>query len=308
MFQTTFLNVLLALLYMIPGYAFCKLKKVRPEHLSTMSYILVYFCTPCMVVSSFLELPRSMENLRNMMLFFVFSLFVQIVFFVILYLILRKKQIEGVYRIMNVGAVLGNVGFFGLPLIKSIFPENPEVACYSCVFVAGMNLLVFTIGTYGVTGDKKYISLKNAILNPPFVSFLVSLPLYYFGAGEWIPAFLKGGIGVVAHMTTPMCMLILGIRLATVELKKLFTNRYAYLTVALKLLVFPLLGFGISMLFPLPDTFRYSLLILCGTPCASVILAMAELHGSNEDLAANCILLSTLLSIVTLPVLSFLIR
>ncbi|MBQ1487845.1 MAG: AEC family transporter, partial [Lachnospiraceae bacterium] len=77
---------------------------------------------------------------------------------------------------------------------------------------------------------------------------------------------------------------------------------------ALKLLVFPLLGFGLSMLFPFPDTFRYSILILCGTPCASVILAMAEMHGSNEDLAANCILLSTLLSIVTLPVLSFLIR
>lgn len=62
------------------------------------------------------------------------------------------------------------------------------------------------------------------------------------------------------------------------------------------------------MLFPLPETFRYSVLILCGTPYASVILAMAEMHGKNEDLAANCILLSTLLSILTLPLLSLLIR
>lgn len=307
MFQTTFLAVSLSLLYMLPGYLFCKMKKVRPEHLPTMSYILIYFCSPCMVVSAFLDLPRTKENTMLMLIFFIFSLLVQLLFFFLLYLVIRKKQDNPVIRLMSVGSVLGNVGFFGLPLIKAVFPTNPEVACYSCIYVVSMNLLVFTIGVYGLTGDKKEISVKNAFVNPAFFSFLIALPLYLSEAGTWFPGVLKSGIDIVGKMTTPLCMLILGIRLASVELKKLFTNKYVYLTCGLKLLVLPLFAYGISLLFPLPETFRYSALILGGTPCASVLLGMAEMKGKSMDLAANCILLSTLFSIVTLPLLSFLI-
>ena len=308
MFKSTFLNVLLALLYMIPGFALCKMGKARPKHLSTMSAILIYFCTPCMILSAFLKLPKSQENLINMGLFFVFSLFVQTLFFLILLLILRKKHEKQIYRLLNVGSVLGNVGFFGMPLISAVFPDHPEVSCYSSMYVVGMNILVFTIGVYCVTGDKKAISFKNAFINPAFGSFLVVLPVYIFGLGRFVPSFLQGGIEVVARMTTPLCMLILGIRLASVEMKKLWTNPLQYLTVGLKLVVFPLFSYGLSLLFPFPDIFRYSILILAGTPCASVLLAMAEMHGKGEEAAANCILLSVLLCIITLPLLALLIR
>lgn len=308
MFQTTLFAVLLSLLYMLPGYIFCKMKKVHPEHLSTMSYILIYFCSPCMVVSAFLDLPRTKENLWYMMLFFAFSLLVQILFFFLLFVIVRKKQENKLIRMMNVGSVLGNVGFFGLPLIKALFPDHPEVACYSCILVVSMNLLVFTIGVYGITGDRKAISLKNALINPTSVSFVIALPLYLLNGAEWVPAFLRKGVDILGLMTTPLCMLILGIRLATIRPKELFTNRYVYYTAVLKLLALPLFAYGLSLLFPLPDTFRYSALILFGTPCASVLLGMAEMHKMSTETAANCILLTTLFSVVTLPLLSFLIR
>ena len=308
MFKTTFLNVLLSLLYMVPGYIFCKIKMVKAEHLPTMSFFLIYFCSPCMVVSAFLGLPESKENTKYMLLFFVFSLFVQVFFFLFLFMFLHKKQENSIFRILNVGSVLGNVGFFGLPLVKALFPQNPEVACYSTIFVVSMNFLVFTLGVYCITGDKKSISVKNAFLNPAFFSFLLAFPLYLLHGKDFIPDFLFSGIDVVGKMTTPMCMLILGVRLATIPLKKLFSNPLVYATCGLKLLFLPLLGFGISMLFPLPATFSYSMLILCGTPCASVLLGMAEMHGKTTDLAAECILLSTLLSIFTLPLLALLIH
>lgn len=308
MFQTAFLNVALSLLYMLPGYLFGRLGKAKTEHLSTMSTILIYFCSPCMIVDSFIKLPKSGENLVNMGIFFIFSLVMQLLFFVLLFLVLRKKMDNPVFRMLNVGSLLGNVGFFGLPLIRSIFPDFPEVACYSSIYVVSMNLLVFTIGVYSITGEKKYISFKNAFINPTFLSFVVAMPLYIFSAGEWIPQFLQGGLEILGKMTTPLCMIILGIRLAAVGLKKIWLSPFTYLTCALKLLVFPLFCFGLSLLFPLEPVFRYSVLVLAGTPCASVLLGMAEIHKKNTDLAANCILLSTLLSIFTLPLLALLIR
>ncbi len=308
MFQTALFNVFLSLLYMLPGYLFCKLRRASADHLSTMSTILIYFCSPCMIIDSFLGLTKSNENLVNMGLFFAFSLLMQLLFFVLLFLILRKKHENPVYRMLNAGSILGNVGFFGLPLIRSIFPDHPEVACYSSIYVVSMNLLVFTIGVYCITGEKKYVSFKNAFINPTFIAFLIAMPLYLFNAGEWIPEFLQNGLGILGKMTTPLCMIILGIRLASVGFSKIWGNPFPYLTAGMKLLVFPLFCFGLSLLFPLEPVFRYSVLILAGTPCASVLLGMAEIHGKNTDLAANCILLSTLLSIFTLPLLALLIR
>jgi predicted permease len=308
MFQIVFLNVLLALLFMVPGYVFCKIKIAKPEHLSTVSTFLIYFCSPCMVLSAFFGLPKQKEYAMLMGLFFVFSLMMQILFFLILFLIFRKKHENPIYRLLNVGSVLGNVGFFGLPLIRAVFPDAPEVACYSSIYVVSMNLLVFTIGVYCITGDKNVISFKNAILNPATFSLIIALPLYFFNGSEWFPEFLKNGIDVVGKSTTPICMFILGVRLAAKPLKEVFGNKAVYAICALKLIAFPLFCFGLSLLFPLPPTFRYSVLILAGTPCASVILGMAEIHGKCTDLAANCILLSTLLSILTLPVLALLIQ
>ncbi len=308
MFQVVFNNVLLALLFMVPGFVFCKLKTVKPEHLSTVSTFLIYFCSPCMVLSSFLALPRSKEHLLNMGLFFVFSLLMQILFFLALYMILKKKQENPAFRILNVGSVLGNVGFFGLPLIKAVFPDSPEVACYSSIYVVSMNLLVFTIGVYCITGDKKVISVKNAILNPATFSLLIALPLYLFDVMDYVPKFLVNGVDVVGKSTTPICMFILGVRLAATPFKEVFGKKIIYQVCLMKLVAFPLFCYGLSVLFPLPLTFRYSILILAGAPCASVILGMAEIHGKCTDLAADCILLSTLMSIVTLPLLALLIH
>ena len=241
-------------------------------------------------------------------LFFVFSLMMQLLFFQILYLFFHKKHDNPMYRLLNVGSVLGNVGFFGLPLIKAVFPDSPEVACYSSIYVVSMNLLVFTIGVFCITGDKKVISFRNAIVNPATFSLLIALPIFFFNGREWMPEFLTNGIDVVGKSTTPICMFILGVRLAATPLGEVFGKKAVYAVCALKLIAFPLFCFGLSLLFPLPPTFRYSVLILAGTPCASVILGMAEIHGKSTDLAADCILLSTLLSILTLPVLALLIQ
>ena len=303
-FEVTFSNVLLTLLYIIPGYIVAKMGKASADHLSTVSVILVYICSPCMIMSSFLSLEYSAERLLDMGLFFVLTFILQCAFMLILYCIFRKKFNLNKYRILTIGAVLGNVGFFGLPIINALLPENPEVMCYSSVYVISMNILVFTAGIYCLTGKKEYLSVRSAVFNPTMLGLAVGLPLFLTNADDWMPQLLKNGIGIFGKMTTPLCMLILGVRLANVSLKKLLSRPFVYLICAAKLILFPLFCYLAVYFLPLPESFKKSMLVLSGVPCASVIMGLAEIHHSETELAANCVLLSTLLCLFTIPLLT----
>jgi predicted permease len=134
MFLISLQNVLITLAYIIPGFILCKVKKATAEHLSTMSAVLIYFCSPCMIINSFLQLDFSLTDLGNMGLFFITTLILQAAFMGIMFLFLRKKYVESKYRVLTIASISGNVGFFGLPIVKAMLPNSPEVMCYSAVF------------------------------------------------------------------------------------------------------------------------------------------------------------------------------
>ena len=306
-FQITFQNVLLALIYMVPGFIVSKMGKVKSEHLSGLSTVLIYICAPCMVMYSMMNLELTKENLIRMGLFFVVSLTVQIAFLLILYGILHKKYNDSKYRLTTICAIAGNVGFFGLPVVKAIMPHNPEVMCYSSIYVVTMNIIVFTVGVFCLTNNKKYMSLKSALINPSVFGFVCALILFFTKSSIWMPDIIENGITLVGGMTTPLCMMILGMRLAMVEFKKLFERPTVYLVCFLKLTAFPLFAYACVYFLPLDSAFKASVLVLSATPCASVVFNLAEIHKSGTELSANCVMLSTILCIVVLPILTLIL-
>ena len=305
MFQTTLVKVLIILFYMIPGYILRKMGKVKSEHLPTLSAILVYIGTPFLVVSSFLSLEFSWEMVKNMAIFFAVTLVLQALFMLAVRLVSGKKRFEaGKDRIVTIGAVMGNVGFFGIPVIKAVLPAYPEVACYAAMYSLSMNILAFTVGAFFITGEKKFMSARAAVFNPTVLGFVIGLPLFFLGLGQTMPAELRAAVDSVSGITTPLCMFILGIRLASARFLEIWTKPSVYVTVALKLLVFPLVSYAAVTLLTLPDSLRWSVLILSGMPCASILLSLSELYESEPGTAANCIFVSTLLCFLTIPVLT----
>ena len=306
-FGIAFTNVLITLFYMAPGFLMAKAKKGKPEHLSTLSAILVYVGTPFLEISAFLSMDYSREAAAYMALFLPVTLILQTAFMLLIRCLAGKKYRENRFRIMSIGAVLGNVGFFGLPVVRAILPDHPEVACYSACFMVSMNILVFTTGVFFLTGEKKHISLKSALLNPTVIGFVLGLPFFLFDLGRFLPDVLKNAVSILGNMTTPLCMIILGIRLASAPLKSILADPTVYAASFLKLLIFPVFSYGIVSLFPLPFAFRAAVLILSGTPCASVMLSMAEIYGNETERSAGCVLISTLFSFLSVPVLTLLL-
>ena len=319
-FISCLIRVLLSLAFIVPGFMLCKYKKAFASHLSTLSTILVYVCGPCMIIYAFYSASLAsyeyniskLEMGLNMLYFGLVTLLIQIIFILILYLILRKKYDDAKYRLLTCASVMGNVGFFGLPLVQTIVPNNPMVACYSSVYVMSMNILAFTVGVFCLTKDKKYISLKAAFINPTGIAILIAIPIFIFAdklqMGKFGNEFWQS-INLLGKMTTPMCMLILGIRLAVTDLKQLFIRPFVYVICALKMIVFPIFSFFLVYFLPFFDnTFKSAILILSAVPCASVILNLAEMHHAEEEIAANCVLVSTLLCFITIPLLTLFIN
>lgn len=306
-FTVALTNVLITLLYIVPGYLLRRAKRADPAHLPTLSAILVYVGTPVLEISAFLALDFSVDALKSMGLFFVVTLVLECLFILLLYFALRSKINDAKYRVLSIASICGNVGFFGLPVVRALLPDHPEVACYSTVYMVSMNIIMFTLGVYMLTRDRKYISLRSAVLNPTVLGFAVALPLYIFGARDFLPAALQTAISTVGAMTTPLCMFILGIRLASAPIRNIINKPVVYVASAMKLIVFPLFCYGISLLLPVDFAFRAALLVLAATPCAAITLTLSEMHRVDAELPADCILVSTVLCFITIPLLTLLV-
>ena len=307
-FSVTFSNVLLMLLYLLPGFFMCKVKKVKPDHLSSISVILLYICGFALYVNALSYLDPSPELFRKMGLFLLFSLGGEILLMLLILLVLgKKRRQEFGLRMLSIATVMGNVGFFGMPVVRALFPDAPEAAVYSSMFNAALNIIAWTVCVFTLTGEKKHISLKAALLNPSMLAVFTGSILCLLKARDWMPDILRTGFSTLGAMSTPLCMIILGVRLATMDFRSLFTTRLAWLISAGKLLVFPLFCYLLVLPFPLDPVFKGSILILAGTPCASILLNLAEIHHNGQELAANCALLSTFLSVLTIPLLSLLV-
>lgn len=294
------------LLYMSAGFTLVKVGKARSEHARSLSAVLIYLCGPSLIISAFQNMTYSLESACDIGLFFVITLAVQIASFVILYILLHRKYDDAKYRILSCGAVMGNVGFLGMPMVQALFPDQPIVACYSTMYSMSMNLLVFTMGVYLITHDRKYISPKSILLNPTSIAILISLPLYFLDIH--MPAELGNAVALLGKMTTPVCMLILGMRLAATNLRRLFTRPFIYLVCALKLLVYPMFAYLCVLFLPfVSPTFKACILVLSAAPTGAMLLSLAELHGCEQEMSANVVLLATMFCVITLPLVVLLV-
>lgn len=300
--QTVFINVLIMLFYMACGFVLVKTKKANPDHARSFSGLLLYVCSPCLILSAFQSMDYSLPDFGKAAQFFGVSLATQLLFLGLLYLILHRRYGVSKYRILTVGAVMGNVGFFGLPLVTGLFPDQPIVACYSTMYITSMNFLVFTLGVFLITQKKQYVSLKAAILNPTTLSVAVAIPLYLLQVR--FPTPMADTVSLLGKMSTPLCMVILGKRLASMQFRTVFTQPFAYAVCALKLIVYPWFAYLCVCFLPFFDeTFKICLYVLSAAPSGAIILSLAELHGCEQKLSANVVLLTTLCSLITLPLM-----
>ena len=306
---TTFFNVAVLVGLMIPGYIIGKKKMIGEGGLKALTVVLVYVAQPFMIIAAFQNNAYEPYMLAGMGWTVLLSFGVLILGVLLALLIFRivrtDRDYENSSRVYALSSVISNSGFMGIPVIKAMLPGNTEALVYSAVFIVIFNVVIWTVGVYVITGNKQYISLKKAIFNPPTLALFVALPLFF--ARIALPDWLMNGVNMLGDMPTPLCMIILGIKLSQIKFVELFNRSGVYLAVLCKLFVIPLFTYLCVYFLPIDGTVRATVYLSMCMPSASMVLVFCEMFGGDGYAASKTQLLSTVLSVLSIPLLGLLL-
>ena len=305
-FLITLAAVAVLLATAAPGFWLVKSKKIGEDFMAGFSKVLLYVCQPCLAVYTFYSATFSVEILRDMGIFLILTVLIHAIMLGASCLILKKKFKDAAFRILTIASSFANCAFFGIPIIEALLPEQaPGLIIYTTVYATVMNILGWTAGSAIIAGDTRYITPKKVFFNPAMLGVAIALPIFIFSIP--LPGDVADMITILARMTTPVSMLIMGMRLATASFSSVFLSARTYLAVLAKGFIMPLVGFLLAFFAPLPTDVKIAFFIICACPSASIVLNFSELIGAAQKEAAASVLLSTILSIVTLPVMVLLI-
>lgn len=280
-------------LYLFIGYVLFKKKVITSGGSGEIGRLLLHVVMPAAIIKSYIK-EYSGEMLTGFLISFAAALGALLLAMLVSALVFRRKS-----AIRQFGAAFSNAGFIGIPLVQMTLGE--EAVFYVASFVAILNILQWTYGVFIMTGDKTQISLKKITTNPIAVSLLIGLLLFFLPVR--LPGIVTGVIGTLASMNGPLAMIVLGAYLAQIPLKELFTDRLTYLCAAVRLLLVPLLT--MLCLFLIPDGFgtvRLAVMLAAAAPVGSNVAIFAQVYGKEYTDAVKDVCLSTVLSIVTMPV------
>ncbi len=306
---TTFLIALgvvsTMLLYACPGFILVKTKIISKENISAFAKLLMFVCSPCLVFYSLTRNEYSISLVKEMIIAFAF-IFSAFLFGLLIFRRVFKRKSDNVkYRVYNLATSLANCAFMGVPVLEALFPDYPQAIAFSAMASMALNILGWSVASYIISQDKKYISVKKILLNPATIALVVAIPFFVYSIQ--VPELLHNMIVLLAKMSTPLCMLIMGMRLACASFKNVFCTPAQYLIVAIKQILFPVASLGILLLLPIAPQMQASIYILMACPVASVVLSFSEMIGEGQEQASGLVLLGTLLSAVTVPLMTLLI-
>ncbi len=285
---------LVMFVYLMIGYFLYKKNLVSAQGSADIGRILLYIVMPTAILKSYLA-DFSPERLKGLFVSFLASLLSLLLAIAVARAAFSKEQ--GIERF---GAAFSNAGFIGIPLVQMTLGE--EAVFYVSSFVALLNILQWTYGLVTMTGDRSLVSVKRLRTNPIILSFLAGIALFLLPVS--LPAAAENVIGTIASMNGPLAMIVLGVYLGQVSLRSLFSGRVVYRCTLVRLVVIPVLTMALMYVFPAKyHMLKLTVLIAASAPVGSNVAIFAQLYGQDYMQSVKEVALSTLLCIITLPLI-----
>jgi len=306
-------NVIIFVLLAVPGYLLVRGKRLDSKESGTLSKMLTNVGMPFLILSSTLKLEFSGEFTRSIIFVGVVGVLFTVAMFLLSSFAVRGESDPKRRGMMRFCMVFANNGFIGIPLARAVFGDASDVMAYLIILNIITNVLMFTLGVYLISGDKNNIKVKKAVLNPVLIAFVIGIILNVAGVSRAVPE-LQTYATYFSNIVTPLSMVVLGMKLADVELGRLLTSMRMYYVSAMRLVVFPALGVALAyVLHRIPalglsaDTV-IGFFVAIAMPTAGLASAFSDQYKGDTENAVIFTLGTTVLSVITIPVLYWVLR
>ena len=273
-----------------------KAKLISDKSIKSLTNIALYAATPCVIIVSFQNCKFTSDKLVNMLVMILSVAIIHIGSIVVCTLIFRNKD-QAKKVVLRVGSIFSNCGFMSLPLQKAILGNDGVF--YGAIYVAVFNIFIWTYGLVTMSGDKKELSLKKLITNPGIVGVVIAILLWVFHIQ--LPTILYSPIDYLGALNTPIPMIIIGCQLANTSLKSMFTDKYSYLCIGVRLVAIPLVSLFLLYLFGVRGNMLVATVIATSAPSAATTTMFATKYDRDVPLSVSLVSATTLASIVTMP-------
>lgn len=275
------------------GFALYKGKLVTADGSKVIGNILIYLALPSVIINGFL-VERTKERMLGMLISGAAGFALLFASILISRLFFKKDPVAAF------AGAFSNPGFFGIPLI--VASVGQDAVFYAACFIAFLNVGQWTYGVSVLTGAPLLsgFRLKKLIRAPFIIAICIGLILFFTQLK--LPSVISGCLSAVVSLNTPLAMFTVGIYLAQTDILHMFKRGKLYLLAAVRLLLIPVVSVFLLALLPAQYAqMKTALLLVAACPVGSNVAVYAQLHGADYPYAVETVVISTALSLATIP-------
>lgn len=314
---------------MTPGIIMKKCKLSTDGFGKGLSNLVLYIAQPALILRSYLRAYDS-KILVNMIYVFVFSVITHVIFTVVT-LLCFKKSPDGRRRMLRFATIFSNAAFMGMPLIESVI--GSEALIYASIYNITFNGFLWTLGVYICTANRDIdgdgvddgehmrkndgINFVKVLFHPTMLAAFIGLVCFFFSfdaSSDSLPIYSKFIVEVLdglKSLVAPLSMVVLGLRLAEIDLKGFFKDKDLYVCLALRHVLLPGAVFAVmrvaAIFLDIHMDVMTSILIMATAPVATSATMFAEKYDCDSAYVSKIVAVSTIISIATMPLMALLL-
>ena len=296
--QIGYLFLLIAL-----GFIIMKACKMPSDATKTLSKLESFIFMPALIISNFAA-NFTTKRLGSLWQYFVLGVVVIVISIALAYLIAHFPAKDDYHRRIHIYSLaFSNFGFMGTAVVSAVYPE-----LFTEYLVFASALWIFNYGwaipTLLIPKEDKTKGIKATLknfLNPMFIAMFIGIMIGLIGIK--LPTFISASVGALSDCMSPVAMLITGMTVATIDLKKTLKSKSIYLLTVISVILVPLAFIGISMLTPLDYSLELIALCALSMPLGLNSVVIPAAYGKDTSDAAGMAIVSHLLSALTIPLM-----
>ena len=285
---------------MFMGYVVVKAGLMKSSESKSVSVIMVYLVIPCVILNAF-QVEYTPDVQKGLLLACAAAVAVHILFLLLTAILKKPLHLDVIERAT---IIYSNAGILVIPLVQELLGQ--EYVIYSSAYIAVQLILIWTHCKNMLCEEDK-LEWKKVLLNVNIISIIAGVVLFIFRIQ--LPSGAQDILNMMNNMIGPLGMLLAGMVIAEAPLKTVFTRKRSYLSAALRLFIYPVFVLGLMKVIQTFASIQDSKQILLTvylasiTPACATVTSMAQLYDKDAAYSSSLYVLTTLLSIATMPVM-----